>query len=235
MQKSFKLINGRNEAATFLALDSRIGGHDMCSHPTVGQYLTKDQARHIYKKVETGEILNVDMVKHEIEQEKLLSQIDDDSGEVNPYRELMVNNAEKIEMQKTQMEQWSILSNLLNYVQHSKFNTMSHSLNIKLINRYKVRPSEEREFREVDFGTNSQNLQDEYLDVYEGIQSDIVNSSRFDENSDISMTYLGKIGWEESQNKLKAEESFTISENGYTLGRLLDGSKCQLLLDKGTS
>ena len=154
------------------------------------------------------------MVKHEIEQENQLSQMDDDSGEVNPYRELVVNNAEKIEVQKTQREQWSILSNLLNYVQHSKFNTMSHSLNIKPVNRYKVKPNEEKEFREVDFGTNSQNLQDEYLDVYEGIQSDIVSSSRFDENSDISMTYLGKIGQEESQNKLKAEESFPISENG---------------------
>ena len=40
-------------------------------------------------------------MKHEIEQEKQLSQMDDDSGEVNPYRELVVNNAEKIEMQKT--------------------------------------------------------------------------------------------------------------------------------------
>ena len=161
--------------------------------------------------------------------------MDDDSGEVNPYRELVVNNAEKIEMQKTQMEQWSILNNLLNYVQHSKFNPMSHSLNIKPVNRYKVKPNEEREFREVDFGTNSQNLQAEYLDVYEGIQSDIVSSSRFDENSDRSTAYLGKIGQEESQNKLKTEESFPISENGYTLGRLLDGTKCQLLLDTGTS
>ena len=72
-------------------------------------------------------------------------------------------------------------------------------------------------------------------DVYEGIQSDIVSSSRFDENSDISTTYLGRIGHEESQNKLKAEESFPISENGYTLGRLLDSMKCQLLLDTGAS
>ena len=93
-----------------------LGGQSRDSHPTVGQYLTRDQARHKYKKVETGEIINVDMVKHEIEQEKQLSQKDDDSGEVNPYRELVVNNAEKIEMQKTQMEQWSILSTLLNYV-----------------------------------------------------------------------------------------------------------------------
>ena len=67
--------------------------------------------------------------------------------------------------------------------------------------------------------------------MYEGIQSDIVSSSRFDENSDISTTYLGKIESKESQDKLKAEENhFPISENGYTLGRLLDGTKCQLLL-----
>ena len=161
--------------------------------------------------------------------------MDDDSGEVNPYREPVVNNVEKIEMQKTQMEQWSILSTLLNYVHHSKFNSMSHSLNIKPVNRYKVKPNDKKEFREVDFGTNFQNLQEEYLDVYEGIQSDIVSSSRFDENSDICMTYLGKIGQEESQNKLKAGESFPISENSYTLGRMLDGMKCQLLLDTGTS
>ena len=39
----------------------------------------------------------------------------------------------------------------------------------------------------------------------------------------------------EIQNKLKAEESFPISEHGYTLGRLLDGTECQLLLDTGVS
>ena len=233
-------MNGRDEAATFLPLDSRIGGQSRDSHPTVGQYLTRDQARHIYKKVETGEIINVDLVKHEIDQEKQLSQIDDDSGEVKLYRECVVNNAEKIEMQKTQMEQWSILSNSLNYVQHSRFNSMNHSLNIKPVNRYKIKPNDssfpsERKFNEVDFGANSQNLQTEYLNVYERIQSDIIISNRFDENSDISMMYLGKIGQEESQNKLKAEESFPISENGYTSGRLLDGTKCQLLLDTGTS
>ena len=50
----------------------------------------------------------------------------------------------------------------------------------------------EREFRVVHFGANSQNLQTEYLEIYEGIQSDIVSSNRFDENSDISMTYLAK-------------------------------------------
>ena len=93
----------------------------------------------------------------------------------------------------------------------------------------------EREFKELDFGPIPQKLQEKYLDIYDGIQSDIVSSSRFDENSDISTTYLGKKGNMEGQDKLKAEESFPISENGYTLGRLLDWTKCQLLLDTSTS
>ena len=71
--------------------------------------------------------------------------------------------------------------------------------------------------------------------MYEGIQSDIVSSSRFDDNSDISTTYLGSIESKEDQDNLKAEELFPISENGYNQGRLLDGTKCQLLLDTGTS
>ena len=135
----------------------------------------------------------------------------------------------------TQMEQWSISSNILSYIQHSKFNSMGHSLNVKAFNRYKVRLDMEREFKELDFGPIPQKLQEEYLDIYDGIQSDIVSSSRFDENSDISMTYLGKIENMEGQHKLKAEESFPISENGYTSGRLLDGTKCQLLLDTSAS
>ena len=65
----------------------------------------------------------------------------------------------------TQMEQWSILSNVLNYVQHSKFNSMNHTLNVKAVNRYKVKPDMGREFKELDLGLTPQKLQEEYLDV----------------------------------------------------------------------
>ena len=169
-----------------------------------------------------------------------MNKLDDDSGEENPYREHVINNAEKIEVQKTQMEQWSISSNKLNYIQHSQLNSMYHSLDIRPINKHKSQSNDShsspvKEFREVDFGKDPQNLQDEYLDVYKGIQSDIVSSNRFNENSDISMTYLGQIEHKGSQNKLKAEESFPISENGYTTGKLLDSTKCHLLLDTGAS
>ena len=228
-------MNGRDDTTTFLPLDFRIGGQDRDSYSIVGQYLTRDQTRYIYKKVETGEMINTDTIQQEKEQEKQLNRIDDDNGEINPYRELIVNNAERTERLMMQMEQWPILSNILNYIQHSKFNSMTHTLNVKVVNRYKVKLDTERELRELDFGSILQILQEKYLDVYEGIQSDIVSSSRFDENSDISTTYLGRTENMEGQDKLKAEESFPISENGYTLGKLLDGTKCQLLLDTGAS
>ena len=196
-----------------------------------------EQAGFIYKKVETGEIINTDMINQEIEQEKQLSKIDDTNRETNPYEELIVNNAEKnsIEPLMTQIEQWSILSNILNYVQHSRFNSMNHTLDVKAMNKYKSKHNTEREFKELDFGTTPQKLQEEYMDIYERIHSEIVSSNRFDENSDISTTYLGRAENKDNQNKLKAEESFPISENGYTLGRLLDGTECQLLLDTGAS
>ena len=88
-------MNGGNDAAAFLPLDFRIGGQNGHSHPTVGQYLTRDQVRYVYKRVETGGMTNTGTVQQEIELEKQLSRMDDDSGEVNPYRELVVNNARK--------------------------------------------------------------------------------------------------------------------------------------------
>ena len=133
------------------------------------------------------------------------------------------------------MEQWSILSNVLNYVQHSRLNSMNHMLDIKAVDKYKYRPNKDhREFKELDFGATPQKLQEEYMDIYEGIHLEVVSSNRFDKNSDISTTYLGRVD-KENQHKLKAEESFPISEHGYTLGRLLDGTECQLLLDTGAS
>ena len=84
----------------------------------------------------------------------------------------------------------------------------------------------------LDFGVIPKMLQEEYLDVYEGIQSEVVKTTRFDEKTDLSTTYLGR-SYRAKSDKLKAEESFPISEQGYTLGKLLGGTECQLMLDTG--
>ena len=79
-------MNGRDHTTTFLPLDSRIGGQNR-DGPTVGQYLTRDQTKYIYKKVETVEMINMDMIQQEIEQEKQLGRTDNTSVDTKPYRE----------------------------------------------------------------------------------------------------------------------------------------------------
>ena len=49
--------------------------------------------------------------------------MDDNNGDEK--EELIVNNANRIETSQSQMEQWSILSNVINYVQHSKIPEIS--------------------------------------------------------------------------------------------------------------
>ena len=44
----------------------------------------------------------------------------------------------------------------------------------------------------VDLASISDRSREEYLDRYEGITSEILCTTRFDENSDLSTTYLGK-------------------------------------------
>ena len=49
---------------------------------------------------------------------------------------------------------------------------MKHTLDIKAVNKYRHKPDteEEKEFRELDFGSTPLKLCEEYMDMYEGIQ-----------------------------------------------------------------
>ena len=78
---------------------------------------------------------------------------------------------------------------------------------------------------ELDFRDTPEKLKEEYLDVYEGIQSEILSTTRFDENSDFSITHLGRVGTTKT-SKIKVRESFPISKQGYTMEKLLDGTEC---------
>ena len=47
-------MNGRNGTATFLPLDSKLGGQGRNDRPSVAQFSTREQTNYIYKKIETG-------------------------------------------------------------------------------------------------------------------------------------------------------------------------------------
>ena len=82
---------------------------------------------------------------------------------------------------------YSIVKNLKNF----------HTMIIKPVNNSKINKGtknkniDESSLR-VHLAGISEELRKEYLDRYEGIASAILNTTRFDENSDLSITYLGK-------------------------------------------
>ena len=52
-----------------------------------------------------------------------------------------------------------------------------------------------------------------------------MSTSRFDDYSGLSMTYLGKSNIVK-ESKITTEEKFPISEQGYATGKLLDHTEC---------
>ena len=63
--------------------------------------------------------------------------MDDTNGDENLYRELILNNAGKIESTLSPMEQWSIISNVINYVQYNKHPKNFHAMSFRPINKTK--------------------------------------------------------------------------------------------------
>ena len=129
------------------------------------------------------------------------------------------------------MEQWLILSDVVNYVQYDRDSKDFCDLAIKAVyqkgHKKIYKKEEERQMLELDFSYIPEKLKGEYLDMYEGIQSEVVSSTRFDENVDLSTTYLSRIDTTRA-SKMKSEEIFLISEQWYLIGKLLDGTECQI-------
>ena len=93
--------------------------------------MTPQQTNFIYKKVELGSLINKNTVKEELDADVELERMDDNIREKNPYKELIVNNASKVDSALTHLEQWQILSNIINYVQYSKNPKNFHSMTVK--------------------------------------------------------------------------------------------------------
>ena len=105
--------------------------------------------------------------------------------------------------------------------------------NGKINRRRKDKNTDEFSLR-IDLACTSDRSMEEYLDRYEGVKSEILNTARFKENSDLSTTYFSRsnMTWDD---KLTVEEKFSITEQRYTVVKLLDDTECQILLDTGAS
>ena len=113
-----------------------------------------------------------------------------------------------------------------------------HTMSVRPVNKRKNKikgkeNEKERPISEVDFKSTSDKLKEEYLDRYEGVKSEILSTTRFNENPGLSTIYLAKTSIVKD-NKFTTEKVPT-SEQGYTTGKLLDGTECQILWDTRAS
>ena len=83
-------MKGRNGPTTFLPLSPKIGGLVNNNRPSIGQYLTREQANFVYKKTEVGEMINTKTLQQELEHERQLNKVDDTHGDTNPCKEMIV-------------------------------------------------------------------------------------------------------------------------------------------------
>ena len=153
------------------------------------------------------------------------------------YKELTVNNAIKVESILSQIEQWSILNNVINYIQYSNNPIDFYTVTVRPVNNKKLDLVAKDKGKDnislrIDLTDIPNGLKEEYLDMYEGVTLEILNTTRFDENTYLSTTYLGKLRMTRG-DKLNVEERFPITKQGYTVGKLLDGTECHILLDIG--
>ena len=190
--------------------------------------LTERQADHIYKVTQKGDMINTKTMTCET------AQIQDD----NPYKKVVLNKVFKEEDKSPEMRNWSIFSDNVRYVQHDQ--VTPQNLNINTLDYrdhkelYLKLREEKRETLDIDFGLYPDIIKSRYLDIYEGVYAEMVYANKFNENSDLSMTYLGQTKMMRD-TKIKAEERFPITSQGFASGKLLDGTECQILLDTGAT
>ena len=200
--------------------------------------LTKDQAKQIYKEIERNEPNNIQIVSQDTHDNKKVrnKQVEEEDSDINHYQKAISNENPREENKIEQMINWSICSDKIRFVD-SYINTTP---------RLMVRPLEEKKHRKL-FSTlkveedqipniilDEHKVKETYFDRYEGVQSEISQAARFDESTDLSMTYLGKVD-QTRKSEIRAEESFPISGQGYTVGKLSDKTECNILVHTDTS
>ena len=126
----FKHVKGKNGTTSSLSLDRQKGRNITYVKDAI--CLTEDQTKYIYKKVEQGIDLHTETMKQEIEQKKV-TEIKPNGKNENLYQKVVLNNVYKEENKTAHMENWSILSYNVWYVQHDESSKTTCNLDMKTL------------------------------------------------------------------------------------------------------
>ena len=132
--------------------------------------------------------------------------------DINQYEKALLSDRNMIKS-NLQIKQWSILSDNIVYVK-SEDNDIMNGIDIKLMDyrnhkrMYRQMGKQGGEQLNIDFGESPEIMRNRYMDVYDEIYTEVVTTSRFDENVDLSTTYLGRIDMKREE-VMNVEESFS--------------------------
>ena len=202
--------------------------------------LTKEQTKQIYKEIEKNEPINIQIViqgtKDEGKGRNKQVEEEDIDRNMNPYQKVISSESPKNKNKIEQMINWSIFSERIKYIDSCM--NITSGLTIKRLEEKKHRKLfstlevKENQIPDIIFDENR--IRETYFDKYDGVQSEISQATRFDESMDLSKTYFGKVD-QTRESVIRAEESFPISGQGYTVSKLSDKTECSILIDPDAS
>ena len=190
------------------------------------RFVTEDKAKTISNKVNA---------RHEVHSHTIQKEMIKDL-KINSYKNAMLKESDR-KRDLVPMEEWSVLSDHIRYVMHGESEAFQ-KLRIDSLNYRQNRDLYKRLNNEVmlksnlNFGKSLEELKADYLDMYEGVYTEVISTDGFDKDTDLSTTYLGQVDMARG-TEVKAEESFPMTARGYTKGQLLDGIDCEILIDTG--
>ena len=185
-------MKGKNDATAFLPNTNKKGGtFKVAKGNNPNDFLTKEQGEFVYKRVNARKSIKTNKIKQEIAQTKLLEDPELD----NTYQKAILAEVSK-KRDPAQIEEWSILSHHVKYITHDESEAF-HKLNIDSLN-YRQNKDLYKELKEkelldasINFGRSPNKLKADYLDVYEGVYAEVISTDRFDEDTNLSTSYLG--------------------------------------------
>ena len=115
-------MKGRNDSTSFLPLNKKGG---LITNVSSEKCLTEEQTNYVYDKVELGDEIKVRKVSQKIRNKALLHKQLKEKEEINLYEKVLVSDVNTIDKNKSQMEQWSILSDNIVYVRSVGYDDMN--------------------------------------------------------------------------------------------------------------
>ena len=223
--------------------------------------LTPEEAQTVYDCLETEQVVSPIHFNKEIAKtpnpRKLayqkLEEILEEEGSVNPYQIMFMGPDEHIKnkdpflhidiyqpgpsslycMNTQNMENWSVLSTEMHYADppQGHHNLMAMDCKTTLLTEWDksgkaptITPA----------NTPHSDLLDHCLDQFDSISTKINNTGEFQDNRDVSTTYLGT-DVISKKDHFTPEVKFPITSTSHTWGQLVGGSTMSILLDTGAS